>query len=718
MKQLIQHQKSGDITVAELPAPQLKRGGVLVRNSHSLISAGTERSTVTTAQASMLGKARARPDLVLQVLDSVKKEGLLATIDKVQTRLDNFRELGYSCAGTVIESGVDHFKVGDRVACGGGGYASHAEVVYVPKNLVCAVPDGVELKDAAYTTVAAIAMQGVRQADVRVGERVIVTGLGLIGLITVQILKASGCAVMGLDVNERNFALAKQFGCSECVLSDADSVLKVETFTRGLGADAVIITASTKSDEPVALAMQYARKRGKVVVLGAVGMNIARSPFYEKEIDFRISCSYGPGRYDSAYEENGLDYPFGYVRWTENRNMQAALDLMAEGKLNTSTLTTQIIPVDRGLEAYDIITGKNPVPHLGILIEYPGSIEDSQTLRRRVDIAPPSAQKEAIGMGFIGAGNFAQANLLPALKNLAAPLEIVATSKPLNASSVAKKFGFRAMTTDASEVVRDPRAQIVFITTRHDSHGRYVLDALASGKKVFVEKPLTIDPDELPEIENACSAQAEKGIRPFVMVGYNRRFSEPVIAMREFFAKSSEPLTLLYRVNAGFLPLNTWYQDKAQGGRVLGELCHFVDTLQFLTNAEPTEVFATATADPAHRYNTDNVSATVTFDNGSSGTILYLASGAPAMSKEYLEAFGGGKSAVMDNFRSLVLYDGRKERKQSFSGDKGHAAEMKAVAEGAKRGESPIAFPSLLATSKVTFAILESIRSGQRVALR
>jgi len=391
MKQVIQHQNSGEITVEELPLPQLKRGGLIVRNVFSLISAGTERSSVTTAQSSLLGKARSRPDLVRQVLDNVKKDGLVATIEKVQNRLDSFKELGYSCAGVVVESAVDGFKVGDRVACGGAGYASHAEIVFVPKNLAAHVPDNVSLDDAAYTTVAAIAMQGVRQADVRVGERVVVMGLGLIGLITVQILKASGCAVIGLDINERNFALATKFGCNECAISDISSLAKVEAFTRGHGTDAVIITAATKSSEPVELALQYARKKSTVVVVGAVGMDIPRSPFYEKEVDFRISCSYGPGRYDPEYEERGHDYPIGHVRWTENRNMQSALDLMSEGKLQVAPLTTHTIPVEKALDAYDIITGKTQTPYLGILLNYPNAEQSAREGKRRIALATAAA---------------------------------------------------------------------------------------------------------------------------------------------------------------------------------------------------------------------------------------------------------------------------------------------------------------------------------------
>ncbi|ABF42794.1 Alcohol dehydrogenase, zinc-binding protein [Candidatus Koribacter versatilis Ellin345] len=716
MKQVIQYQKTGDITVEELPVPQLKSGGILVRNFFSLISAGTERSSVTTAQASLIGKAQARPDLVRQVMDNVKREGLMATIEKVQNRLDNYKELGYSCAGIVVESAVDEFKVGDRVACGGVGYASHSEIVYVPKNLATLVPESVAMDDAAYTTVIAIAMQGVRQADVRVGEKVVVMGLGLIGLITVQILKASGCAVIGLDISDRNFELAKKFGCSECAVSDMHSVGKVEAFTRGRGSDAVIVTAATKSSEPVELAMQYARKRSKVVVVGAVGMDIPRSPFYEKEVDFRISCSYGPGRYDSEYEERGHDYPIGYVRWTEKRNMESALDLIAERRLDVRSLTTHTIPVDKALEAYDIITGKTQTPYLGILLSYPDATYERTAANRRIDLSPTKAVPESsAAIAFIGAGNFAQSYLLPPLKKIGAQFELVATSKPVNASSVAKKFGFRSFTTDPGEVFQDPAVKLVFISTRHDTHGRYVLEALQAGKRVFVEKPLAISSKELEEIGATYRAAAESGNSPFLMVGYNRRFSDPLKTMKKFFQGAGEPLTMHYRVNAGYLPLNSWYQDSAQGGRTVGEMCHFVDTMQFLAGAQPVSVYASAPADKAGRYNHDNAVVQITFDDGSVGSILYLASGGPSMPKEYIEAFAGGRSAVMDSFKSLVMYSGRKDEKKSYSGDKGHTAEMQAVMDGLKNGQSPIPFGSLEATSKVTFAALESIRTRSRV---
>lgn len=716
MLQVIQYQKSGEISIENLPAPQLKRGGILVRNHFSLISAGTERSSVTTAQASLIGKARSRPDLVRQVMNNVKREGLLATIEKVQNRLDNFKELGYSCAGVVAESATEEFKVGDRVACGGVGYASHAEYVFVPGNLAVLVPEQVSLGEAAYSTVASIAMQGVRRADLRVGERVVVLGLGLIGLLTVQLLKASGCFVIGLDVSDRNFELARALGCDECAISDHASISRVEDFTNGYGSDAVLITAATTSNEPVEFAMQYARKRSKVVVVGTVGMDIPRNPFYEKELDFRISCSYGPGRYDPEYEEGGNDYPIGYVRWTEKRNMGSVLDLMAAGKLDVRTLTTHTFDIGQSLDAYDIVTGKTRAYHIGILIQYPEGTEPANEIRRRVQFsAARSAPAGQPVLGFIGAGNHTQSYLIPPLMKLSATLETVVTSKPVNAMSVAKKFGFRAFATDAKEVLSDPNINLVFVNTRHDSHGRYVLDTLRAGKGIFVEKPLTIEPNELEEIATLYEAASRQGSAPFVMVGYNRRFSDAMQTVKEFMSKTNEPLVMTYRVNAGFLPASSWYQGSEQGGRIIGEGCHFVDTMQFLSGSLPVSVFATAPADSNNRYNNDNVSVEIAFADGSVGHILYVANGASSMPKEYFEVFGGGRSATMDNFKTVTLYDGGRKRSQSFSGDKGHASEMKAVFDGIHRGESPIPFFSLVATSRATFSILDSLRSRARV---
>ena len=717
MLQVIQYQKTGEISVDELPAPKLRPGYLLVRNAFSLISAGTERTSVETAQASMVQKARLRPDLVRQVLDNVKRDGLMATYQKVQDRLDNFKELGYSSAGVVIESGVDDIKVGDRVACGGVGYASHAEIISVPRNLAVKMPDEVGFDGAAFTTVAAIAMQGVRQADVRVGEQVVVIGLGLVGLLTVQLLKASGCRVMGMDVAPRNFELALTLGCDRCTLSNDDAVFEVQNFTRGYGADAVVVTAATTSSQPVELAIQCARKRGTVVAVGTVGMHIPRSPFYEKEVNFRTSCSYGPGRYDTDYEERGHDYPLGYVRWTENRNMEAVLDMMAQRKLNVHPLITHRIPVEQSLRAYEIITGKVQEPYLGVLIQY-SDPSTQVALTRRVELrsAAPAASGRKAVLGFIGAGNFTQSMLLPPVMKLAPRMRGLATGKPVNAKNIAKKYQFEFCATDASEIIHDKDVNLVFVTSRHDSHGRYVAQALRAGKSVFVEKPLALNHEELESILAAYIEAGQAGTAPQLMVGYNRRFSEPVRAVQKLFAGRTEPLAMHYRVNAGFMPSTQWMQQPEQGGRFIGEGGHFVDVMQFLCGALPTSVHAVGPTDSARRYNNDNVLVTITFADGSAGTIHYLANGANAVEKEYLEVFGGQKTARLWNFKKLECAVERKQSTTSFSGDKGHAAEMKALLAGFESGSgSPINIDSLAATSRVTFAVMESLRTDSVV---
>jgi len=715
--QITQYQKTGEISVDELPAPKLRPGSVLVRNVFSLISAGTERTSVETAQASMLQKARSRPDLVRQVLDNFNREGLLSTYKKVRERLDNFKELGYSCAGVVVESAVDDFKVGDRVACAGVGYASHAEIVSVPRNLVVKVPDEVGFDEAAFTTVCAIAMQGVRQADVRVGEQVAVIGLGLIGLITVQLLKASGCRVIGMDIAPRNFDLALTLGCDRCAISNHDAALEVQSFTRGYGADAVVITAATTSNEPVELAIQCARKRGTVVAVGGVGMNIPRSPFYEKEINFRMSCSYGPGRYDPDYEEGGQDYPLGFVRWTENRNMEAALDMMAQRKLNVVALITHRVQVEESLRAYDIITGKVQESYLGILIQYPDT-NDASALSRRIELRTSgrTAPGRRAVLGFIGAGNFTQSVLLPPLMKLAPRLRGLATTKPVNARKTAEKYKFEFCTTDAPAIINDQDVNLVFVTSRHDSHARYVAEALRAGKSVFVEKPLALNNEELETILDAYAEAERAANAPLLMVGYNRRFSEPVRAIQRLFAGRTEPLAMHYRVNAGFTPSTHWMQHPDQGGRFIGEGGHFVDVMQFVCGALPSSVYAVAPTDGARRYNNDNILLTISFADGSVGTIHYLANGAEAVDKEYLEVFGDSKIARMWNFRKLECAVGRKKSSTSFSGDKGHAAEMKALLDGFESGaNSPISVESLAATSRVTFAAMESLRSNSVV---
>jgi len=717
MLQIIQYQKTGEMFVEELPEPQLKSGGILVQNVFSLISAGTERTSVETAQASMIGKAKSRPDLVKQVIDNVKRDGLVATYEKVKNRLDNYKELGYSSAGIVIESSLDEFKVGDRVAC--AGFAHHAEYISIPKNLAAKMPDNVTFEDAAFTTLGTIALQGVRQAEVSLGDSVAVIGLGLVGLITIQLLKANGCRVIGLDINESNFQLAKKIGCNECVVIDSNSSKRVLDFTKNKGVDSAIVTASTKSNDPFEKAIDFVRKKGKVVVVGRVGMEIPYLPSYEKEIEVKMSCSYGPGRYDSSYEERGLDYPLSYVRWTENRNMEAILDLLADGKLDFKPLITHRFQITDALKAYDIITNKVHEKYIGILICYPKSDQLASKHLTKVNNkkfelnSSDQTRNKNLNLAFIGAGNFAQSYLLPNLKKNGVNLKTIVTSKPTNAKSVSEKFNFESFSTDSEETIANEENGTIFIATRHDSHGKFVLECLKHNKNVYVEKPLCIDENELLAIVGQYQKKSVGSLSSFLMVGYNRRFSEPIGLIKKFFIEEKEPMFLNYRINAGFIPKSNWYQSPEQKGRIIGETCHFIDTICFLTGTKPLTVFASALSNNFEKYSNDNVSMTISFSDGSVGNLIYLANGSKVMEKEYLEVTSAGKSAKMWDFKEVELFDSNKMTKKKFSGDKGHAEEMKKVVEALKTGrEYLIPFEELILTTLTTFKALKSIKQG------
>lgn len=714
MLQVIQYQKTGEMSVEELPVPQVKKGWIVVQNIYSLISAGTERTSVETAKASMVGKARSRPDLVKQVLDTYKKEGFTATYKKVQNRLANYKELGYSSAGIVIDSGVDTMRIGDAVAC--AGYAYHAEVIQVPKNLAVKMPEGVSFEEAAFSTLGAIAMQGVRQADVRLGESVAVIGLGLLGLITIQLLKATGCRVVGFDISRSNFSLAQKLGCDACFVSNNDSLRRVEAFTKGYGTDAVILTAATRSNEPLELALQYARKKSPIVVVGSVGMNVVREPFYDKELDLRISTSYGPGRYDPSYEENGHDYPVGYVRWTENRNMEAFLDLVAQHKIDVKTLVTHKFPIKEALCAYDIVTGKKKEKYIGILIEYDKQLRAKTASSHYVPLPKPSAPSQhasQLVVGFVGAGNFAQSYLLPPLVKLGVALKGVATSTPVNAKSVGKKFGFEFCASEAGEILNHPDINTVFIASRHDTHARYVVEALKKGKHVFVEKPLAISLEQLDDIKKTYDSLKTPG-KPHVAVGFNRRFSEPFRDMKEFFNDTNEPYAIVYRVHAGFMPLKHWMQDPLQGGRFVGEACHFIDCMTYLTGARPIRVFAESAPTKNLPIDTkDTVIATIKFSDGSVGTLLYLANGDSSIAKEYCEVFAGGKTAIMNDFEEVNFFQQGKKKRKSYDRSKGHRQEVEHFVN-VILGKEPcrLTFESMYDTTWATIMMIDSLTTG------
>jgi predicted dehydrogenase/threonine dehydrogenase-like Zn-dependent dehydrogenase len=729
MKQVLQSYRTGELWLADVPAPAPSRGGLLVRTHHSVVSAGTERMIIELAQLSLLGKARARPDLVKKVLAKVKSEGLTATMTKVFAKLDTPIALGYSAAGIVLEGSSGGISAGDRVACAGAGYATHAEVNYVPHNLCVKVPDGVSLEDAAFTTIGAIAMQGVRQAEVHVGERIVVIGLGLLGLLTVQILRASGCAVFGIDPAPERCTLAKELGADDAIPGDgADAA--AASFTRGRGADAVIITAATKSSQPVELAAELCRAKGKVVIVGLVGMEVPRDPFYKKELDLRMSMSYGPGRYDPQYEEGGRDYPLPYVRWTEQRNMESFLDLVARKQVTPGKLVTHRFAIDNALSAYELLEGKcvpgAPQKYLGILLDYP--TEGAATPTRTVELqstARAAAQPGIPGIGFIGAGNFAKGVLIPALRR-AGGIELVGvcTASGMSATETGKKHGFQYATTDVQQLLGDSKIAAVFIATRHSSHASLATAALRAGKHVFVEKPLCIKAEDLEEYRKAVTSDNPSGsaVRGCLMVGYNRRFSAHAAALRSAFAKRQTPLVMTYRVNAGAIPREVWIQDpEIGGGRIVGEACHFVDFCEAVIGSDPVRVSAASISSSDTRIvPEDSVSITINYRDGSLATIQYLAHGAADLPKERIEVCADGMSAITDDFRTTEFFGAKAKNIRGIRGkqNKGFDAEIGAFLGVVRAGgDWPIPLASLLRTSDVTFAVLQSLRSGQSVTL-
>jgi predicted dehydrogenase/threonine dehydrogenase-like Zn-dependent dehydrogenase len=718
VKQVSQRFKDGCVEVKEVPQPALRPQGVLVRTAYSLISAGTERAKVDLGQKSLLGKARSRPDQVQQVLQKVRRDGLLQTYHTVHERLEESSPIGYSLAGAVTAVGelVEGIKVGERVACGGAEYANHAEMVYVPQNLAVVVPEGVALDDAAYCTVGAIAMQGVRQAGVSVGDRVAVIGLGLVGQITCQILRAAGCAVAGIDLAERKCALAASLGAHKTLAGSGEVARGAVEFAGGVGFDAVIITAGTKSSEPVELAGEIARDRGTVVVVGDVGLSVPRKSYYEKELSLRLARSYGPGRYDPLYEEQGIDYPVGYVRWTERANMQEFLRLISAGSVDVRSLTTHRFAIDDAAKAYDCVqAGANELT-VGVLLEY----ADRPLEKGRIAVGErrerAAVAGERVGIGLIGAGNFATATLLPALKGDArVDLRGVVTASGLSARDVAERQGFAYCAGDAGELLADDSVGAVIIATRHDSHAQLATQALAAGKTVFVEKPLALTEEEL---ESVVAAQLSSG--GDLMVGFNRRFSPLTQAVVADLKGRSGPLVVNIRVNAGSVPATHWTQQLEQGGgRIVGEMCHFVDLASCLVGAPVGEVYAASAGKRSSAALADTLSATLRFADGSVATVVYAANGDVSLPKERIEVFCEGRAWVIDDFRTLTAHVGGKtSRTRLRRADKGHAAEMQAfVALSLGTPSTVLTFEHCVASTAATFKIIESLTTGLPVAL-
>lgn len=717
MKQLLQNLRDGKAVVVDVPAPTPKPGTVLVRNAASLISAGTERMVVDFAGKSLVGKARSRPDLVRQVLDKARREGVLTTLEAVFNRLDQPMALGYSCAGTVAAVGakVEGFKPGDRVACAGGGYAVHAEYVVVPKNLLAVLPEQVDFESAAFTTLGAIALHGFRLAEAQLGERIAVIGLGLLGLLSVGIARAAGCSVFGVDLDPHRVALAEQMGAIAAQRSQAEE--SGRSLTQGRGFDAVLICADTPASDPLELAGILARERAKVIAVGAVGMSLPRKLYYEKELQLIVSRSYGPGRYDPQYEESGIDYPYGYVRWTEARNLQAVVGLLASGRLDVKPLITHRFPIEQGEAAYDLISGKSRQPFLGVLLTYPHSREATAPLRR-VELSSPAAPLEGLpGLGVLGAGNYATAVFLPAVQRSGGVHKVgIATAGGLSARHAAQRYGFGFASSQESDILANPQIQVVAILTRHQHHARQVMQALRAGQHVFCEKPLAINPEEL----NAIQQLLEEKPPALLTVGFNRRFAPFSRQMAKFLENRREPMFIHYRVNAGYLPLTHWLHDAQQGGgRIIGEGCHFIDYLTFLVGEPPLRVRTVGLPD-GERYRQDNVSMTFTFEDGSIGVVTYLANGDKSLPKERVEVFCAGRVAVLEDYRSLELL--QNGQRQKFAArlrqDKGHQALWEAFVQAVRQGgQPPIPYDHLLNVTRASFAAVESLRQQAEVEI-
>ena len=721
MRQVIQSYKNGKIDLREVPEPLCKAGGVMVRNMASIISPGTEKMMIEMGKKSLLGKARARPDLVRQAWAKAQKEGFLSVFKEAMNRLDEPVPLGYSAAGLVVEvgQGVQGFKPGDRVAMAGAGYASHAEVVWVPENLCVPIPEGVDFEEAAFVMLGGIALHGVREAALTLGERAVVIGLGLLGLLSVQFLKSQGCRVAGVDLDPQKCRLAKELGADLVLAAGQDNLEEaIANFTGGLGADAVVITAASQDNRPLQLAEAIARERARLVMVGVAELSLTRKAFWEKELVFTVSKAAGPGSLAPLYEAKGFDYPIAQVRWTERRNLAVFLDLVAQGRVQLKPLITHRFPIEKALQAYDLLL-KNLEPYIGVVLTYPHL--DTEALgemapKRRVSVAPgvAGAPVASCGVGVIGGGMFTKNVLLPALKQgVQAELTGMSTTTGVSAQGLAQKFGFKYATTDYHEILQDPGIGAVLITTRHNLHAGLVLEALAAGKHVFVEKPLC-----LTEAELATILQAYDGSRQ-VMVGFNRRFAPLAREVKDSLAGRTTPLMMSFRVNAGFIPPEHWVHDpEAGGGRLLGEVCHFVDFLCYMCDSEMAQVSAVGIGGSTGKYrDDDNLALTVRFQDGSVGNILYTAQGSKSFSRERFEVFCEESVGVIEDFRLATIVKGGKTRKiKKLSMDMGYQAELKAffkaLDDPARFGEI---FQSYVNSTLATLKAAESLRTGEPV---
>lgn len=699
MKQIIQDLKKGNTLLEEIPAPIVRKGTVLIRTHRTLVSLGTERMLVEFGKGNLLSKARQQPEKVKQVLDKIKTEGLLPTLEAVFNKLDEPMPLGYCNAGEVIAvgEGVSGFAIGDRVASNG----HHAEIVCIPQNLVVKIPDNVSYEDASFTVMGAIGLQGIRLVNPSMGETVVVIGLGLIGLITAELLLMNGCEVVGFDFDNRKVDIARGKGIKAFNAAQVDPVKTVESLTGDIGADAVIITASTQSNDVISQAAQMSRKRGRIVLVGVIGLDIKRADFYKKELSFQVSCSYGPGRYDEEYEQKGIDYPIAFVRWTEKRNFETILSAISKKQLNVNQLITERIPLSDYLAIYDNMGGGS----IASILEYPVT---------SADIAPVVAvksygQKPSSGIiGIIGAGNFTKMTVMPSLKKAGAHYKYISSAGGLTAKALAKKYNFEYSTTDYREILKDAEVDLVIITTRHNLHASMVNESLKAGKNVFVEKPLAITKNELEEIIDTVKTLPQS---LSVTVGFNRRFSPFVQKAKKMIGDA--PVNMIATVNAGFIPPEVWVQDMhIGGGRIIGEACHFIDMMIFLAGSKVKAVVMSALGkNPSG--NTDNAIITVQFENGSQGVINYFSNGNKAYAKERVEIYSQGRILIIDNFRKLTGFGFKGFSAMSGMLDKGHKAQFAQLIDSVKSGKGAlIPFEELVNTTQTSFAALESLQKG------
>ncbi len=713
MKQILQNLSNGETSLVEVPCPKNMQGNILIASKHTLVSAGTERMLVDFGKANLFEKARQQPDKVKMVLNKVRTDGLFPTLDAVKSKLDQPLPLGYCNSGVILESAAEGFESGDRVVSNG----YHAEVVRVPKNLCAKIPDEVDDESAAFTVLAAIGLQGIRLINPTLGETIVVSGLGLIGLLSVQMLRANGCRVLGIDFDSRRCELARKFGAETADLSKGEDPVAIAlAFSRGRGVDGVVIAASSQSDEVLHQAAEMCRKRGRIVLVGVVGLNLRRDDFFKKEISFQVSASYGPGRYDSLYEEKGQDYPIGFVRWTEQRNFEAVLDMMAAGTLDVKPLISHRFDINQACKAYELL---NDVSALGILLEYP---EKEESLLRSAIVNLPLTGSVKYTpsdpvVGFIGAGNYASRTLIPAFKKAGARMELLVTSGGISGIHHGRKAGFSAASTDLDELWSNEKINTVAIVTRHDAHADQVISSLQSGKNVFVEKPLALRLDELESIAAEYNRINEKRHEPLrLMVGFNRRFAPHVIEMKSLLESKREPKSIIITVNAGAIPGEHWTQDPdVGGGRIIGEGCHFIDLMRHLVGHSITGHQAMMVgAVPGVGIRDDKVSISLSFSDGSFGTIHYLANGGKAFPKERIEVFCGDAVLQIDNYRILRGFNWPNFKKMKLiKQDKGQRACARAFVESIRKGgESPILYEEVIESSRVSIEVAESLRNG------